>query len=122
MPTEIIDLDVVLDEPKRVRLGGNVYTLPPQIPVPLYLKIKARQESPDESDDVLEGLHQQVLELFQVHQPDMTAVPAGMGQLFQIIPAVYGAGPDPKKGTTTGRTGSAKRPNSARAKRKVSRS
>ena len=53
MPATIIDLDVVLDEPKRVKLGGEVYKLPAQIPVPLYLKIKARQETEGEDADIV---------------------------------------------------------------------
>lgn len=98
--TEITDLDeLLLGPPKRVRLSGHVYTLPAQIPVPLYLLVRNRsrervellERGEDLDIDAVEEVHQQVLELFQVHQPDMDSVPCGIGQLFEIIPTIYPA-------------------------------
>lgn len=98
MANEIIDLDRLVGKPKKVRLEGKVYTLPAQIPVPLYLLIKQRQKERaekiakgEESDDVdvVEEIHGQVLELFQIHHPDLKIVPCGMSQLFDIIPTIY---------------------------------
>lgn len=99
---EITDLDIVLGAPKKVRLDGKLYTLPAQIPVPLYLKLKAQR---DDDTDLLESLHEEVLALFQIHQPEMTVVPCGMGQLFDIIPLVYGPDEEKKALVQTARTG-----------------
>lgn len=96
--TEIIDLDDLLGEPKRVRLNDTVYTLPAQIPVPLYLTIKQRQkeraekiEKGEDVDDldVIQEIHKQVLDLFRVHQPNLDVIPCGIDQLFEIIPTIY---------------------------------
>lgn len=131
MPTtQITDLSVVLDEPKEVRLekDGPVYKLPAQIPVPLMLKVQAKQEEreralaegrDEEGEAELEkrlfdDLHAQILELFQVHQPELEAVPCTIKQLFLLIPAVYGDGiPEEERPTRpTSRTGSGKSPSS----------
>ena len=116
----IIDLDAVLAPPVQVRLDGKLYKLPADIPVPLYLSVKARQDAEGENADVLDALHSQVLELFQIHQPEMTVLPCGMAQLFQIIPLVYG-GEDEKAPDPTRRRASSRgngRPSSSPARRK----
>ena len=121
--TEIIDLNPLLGKPKKVRLGTKIYTLPAQIPVELYLLIKQRQadraekieKGEDAEDlDVVQEVHRQVLELFQIHHPDLKSVPCGMSQLFEIIPTIYPPknvpgeddADDPTSGKTPGRRGS----------------
>ncbi len=148
MPTEITDLSVVLDEPKVVRLtpDGPLFKLPAQIPVPLMLKVQARAEQRRKAieaaaqtkdkaararteeeleQELFEDLHDQVLELFNVYQPDLTAVPCTIKQLFVLIPSVYGGGiPESAKANptrATSRIGSAKS-RSSRKKPATSRS
>lgn len=114
---EIIDLDKLISAPKKAKLGGKTYTLPAEIPVPLYLAMKAQEkvaaENPDSGQDIVEGVHEQALALFQVYQPDLEVLPVGILQLMRIIPAIYGSGmeddgedPKPRK-KTRARTGSA---------------
>lgn len=120
MPTEIIDLDDLLEKPKRVKLAGKVYTLPPEIPAPLYLQMKAANQAREEGvdspaeQDRVEIVYGEVLELFQQHQPELEELPVGIVQVFRIIPRVYmaeesDAAPKakPKPRTTRARTGNA---------------
>lgn len=116
MPTEIIDLDELVSPPKKVRIQGNVYTLPSELPVELYLRLRVAeqayaeaQENGEEVDENqrVEELHDLLLELFREHQPDLEKLPGGLIQLFTIIPRVYGAAsvveeedePDPNSST-----------------------
>jgi hypothetical protein len=119
----IVDLDAALAEPKQVKLGGKVWKLPAQVPVPLYLRAKQRAkelaEDPDADVDQLEEVHREVLALFQVYQPDLEAVPCGIFQLFGLIERVYGGGqqePGEAK-RTAARTGSKKPPPKRRSAR-----
>lgn len=92
MSTTIIDLDELLGEPKKVKLGGELYTLPPQIPVPFYLRMKQKQKARAESDeeqDIVEALYTECLELFQVHQPKLKELPIGIGQVIEAIGRIY---------------------------------
>lgn len=107
MPQEIIDLDAILKPPKRVRIGGTVYKLPPGIPVEVFLAVNkaAAEDRPD--PESLANLASDVLKLFQWGQPEMTALPPGMllDQLLLLISAVYGEASEddadpPSKGGT----------------------
>lgn len=94
MPTKIIDLDELIAAPKRVSIQGVTYTLPGELPVPLYLKLKSTEEpvaDGDEENDRVEELNGLLLELFRVHQPDLEELPLGLTQMFTVIPRVYGA-------------------------------
>lgn len=119
MSTKIIDLDELLGPPKRVKLAGETYTLPPQIPAPLYLKMKAANEAREEGadddaeQDRVEIVYGEVLELFQQYQPDLEELPVGIVQVFQVIPRIYmapeesDAAPKATRKTTRARTGNA---------------
>ena len=108
MATEIIDLDELLGSPKKVKLGGTVYTLPAQIPVPFYLSMKQKQQARQESDDeqdIVEALYTECLELFQVHQPNLKELPIGIGQVIEAIGRIYNpeafeTDPNPKAKTS----------------------
>lgn len=100
MPTEIIDLDELVAKPKRVKLGGQDYTLPGELPVPLYLRLRAEEQATAEAEESgekidqdrrVEDLNELLLDLFRVHQPDIESLPAGLVQMFTIIPRVYSA-------------------------------
>lgn len=119
MPTKIIDLDELIAPPRRVKLQGVTYTLPGELPVPLYLRLKATEDAPEDAEaaggDRVEDLNELLLELFRVHQPDLDELPVGLTQAFTIIPRVYGASnfvdegddsePDGPKQGTAARTG-----------------
>lgn len=100
MPTEIIDLDEAVQKPKKVKLGGQIYTLPGELPAPLYLRLRAEEQAYAEQveageangDQRIEDLNDLLLDLFRTHQPDIEELPAGIVQLFTVIPRVYGAG------------------------------
>lgn len=112
MPQEIIDLDVVAGPPKKVRLGGRDWTLPADLPVEIYLKINqaekdtaaaeqaatARGEKLDETAQFTE-LRDILLDLFQIHQPTLRALPRELGlvTLLQAIPKIYGPQGDPER-------------------------
>lgn len=91
MSSEIVDLDAVVGPPKKVRLGGQVYVLPGDIPVELYLALnQAAQAETDGEGDQVEILYEQLLDLFRTHQPDLESLPLSMTQLVQAIPTIYG--------------------------------
>ena len=112
MPTEIIDLSNNLGTPKKVRLekDGPVYSLPYEIPVPFYLKMKARSDElsrlSEEDDnsvndvDTIEELHNSALELFQIHNPNLEVLPIGVGRVFSIINEIYNVNSDNSDGET----------------------
>lgn len=86
--TTLIDLDALLGEPIPVKLGGREWLLPADIPVPLVLKIE-QLAGQDVTDDLVRGLYQDLLELFQVHQPDIESLPITATQALTAIPAIY---------------------------------
>src|SRR4051812_35258963 len=109
---EITDLNVFVGPPRQVRLGESVYLLPRDIPAELYLEFLDLQDRPGDVDDqaVIRKLHQDVLELFQVHDPSMTRLPPAVSipVLVRMIGHVYSASGDveerptkpPSRGTT----------------------
>lgn len=99
--TNITDLDLLLGAPKRVRLGGQVWQLPADCSVELYLlMIEFAQLSDASQDDeaaLLRPLRDGTLELFQVHHPDLDRLPAALGieGLMTLITQVYASADDP---------------------------
>jgi hypothetical protein len=96
MSIEIINIDDLLGDPKKVQLGGKIYTLPAQIPVPFYLRMKQvqkkREEESDENkkdEDIVEYLYNEALELFQINHPDITELPLTVPQLLQLVARIY---------------------------------
>lgn len=95
MPAQkIIDLSTVVGPPLKVRLqaDGPVYKLPADLPVPLYLKVSAYGDAEMDEAEMAEDLYAELLELFQVHQPDLDELPIGMVALITAIPRIYGGG------------------------------
>lgn len=91
MPTKIIDLDIALSEPITVKLAGKTYKLPGDIPAPLYLTITNLGEQDDADDEAAtRQVYEQMLELFRVHQPELTSLPISIPQLVLLVPRVYG--------------------------------
>ena len=98
MPQKIVDLDALAGSPRKVKLGGEVYTLPSDIPAPLYLKLlhlgELGERDEDPSVDDVADIYNRMLKLFQVHQPDLEELPIGLTQLMESVGALYGGGAD----------------------------
>lgn len=89
----ITDIDEILGTSKKVRLHGEIYELPPDLPVELYLWIN-RLNDRDEADEMseiemVEKLYGEVLELFRYKRPDLKTLPISLPQLVAVIPSVY---------------------------------
>ena len=95
---EITELDDLLPELKRVRFArdGEVFTLPGDIPVELYLEIN-RHAQQDLTVETIDILRDQCLELLRIHQPDLERLPCSLTQMIMLIPRVYGGASPPKK-------------------------
>src|SRR4051794_31862207 len=117
MTDSVKDLSLLAGEPIQVTLvkDGPVYLLPADIPIPTMLRIEAFREKASQDEDLDQdavlGFYQDVLSVFQVHEPDMKELPVGPSQLFGILTAVYGdqgeaepAGPTRAKAATSGAT------------------
>ena len=98
MTQRIVDLDALAGPPRQVKLGGELWSLPADIPAPLYVKLlhigelSERNEDPSSLD--LTDLYDRMLALFQVHHPDVDELPIGLQQLMEAIGALYGDGGD----------------------------
>ena len=91
----IVDLDELLGGIVEVKLGGDVYKLPDDIPAELWLKItsvgqQVRDGEISDNQEILNLLYGQILELFQVYQPDIESLPLGVRRMVEVIPAIYG--------------------------------
>ena len=122
MPKEnITDLDLLVGKPIKVRLGGEVYKLPADIPAPLFLRITSFADSDDSDAEIASTMYEELLALFQVHQPDLKRLTIGLAQLTAVIPQVYGGeGEEPDRPTKPKRKPST-RSSSRRRKRASSR-
>jgi hypothetical protein len=113
-----VDLDALAPKVKRTLLGGKVYRLPGDMPMPLFFEIQAFESrtAAGEDESVLLGeLRDKLLTLFQVHQPTMkTLPPMGVNQLLKSMGAIYGSAegepPAPNRATRRQKT---KTPSSA---------
>jgi hypothetical protein len=91
----IIDLDTVIPEDIIVRLNGEDYPLPGDIPVPDFLAISRATERLEEDPEVAEELYEHILGLFRVRRPDLESVPMGARQLMTLVFSLYDADPEP---------------------------
>lgn len=102
MSTENVDfdLDALAPTPKQVRIGGVIYALPGDMPLELFIKVNAfdqRLKAGEDEGQVVEELYDEVLALFQEHQPDMDSLPRGVGLtgLLGLVVGTYsGQGQD----------------------------
>lgn len=115
-----IDLDDLVPADITVRVRGEEYLLPGDVPVPEYLALTnlaseiADQTSEDPEASVV-GLHDRLLALFRVHQPDLQELPVGPRALLPLVfryldaPAeqeeAEAAPPTPAAGTPTKNSG-----------------
>jgi hypothetical protein len=91
MATQITDLDAVLGDPKKVRLGGRIYTLPPDLPVELYLRINQFAKEGLGDVEMVERLRDELLELFRYADKTIKTLPLSMTQLVTAIGTIYGS-------------------------------
>lgn len=87
MSDDIVDLDLLFGT-RQVKLGGKVWKLPADIPVPLMLKIKHLADQTVD-DALIQEFYDDALGLFRMHHPDLESLPIGVTQLLALIPAVY---------------------------------
>ena len=90
----IIDLDAVMPESLIVKMGGEEYKLPGDIPVPDYLELSRLFErladTPEEGEDpALLQLYDLVLDLFQRENPDVEELPIGPRRLGRLVLMLY---------------------------------
>jgi hypothetical protein len=120
-PMKLIDLDEIVPDGPRVKLRGEIYELPPDLPAELYLWIqKLNAKDPDALDmpesEMVGKLYEEVLDLFRYKRPDLERLPIRLAELVTIIGRVYGedteddAAPPPRSrskasgGATSSRT------------------
>ena len=89
MSQKIIDLDALVGPPKKVKLGGEIYSLPADLPAPLFLKISTYADSELSEAEMAEDLYEELVELFRVHQPAIDSLPIGIAQMVLAIPQIY---------------------------------
>jgi hypothetical protein len=88
-----VDLDALAPAAKRVKLDGKVWKLPGDMPLSLFLHLQAYEQRIEAGVDetvLLEEMAGNLLELLQVHQPQLKALPKiGLQTLVKALPAVY---------------------------------
>lgn len=122
-----IDLDEVIVEDFTVKLAGQEYRLPGDVPVESMLRLARAWDrlvaGEGDSDENVAELSAQALALFRIRQPDLEGLPLGVGQIGTLITRLYGIGDEeapaavdppkagPERGTTP--TPRKKRPRAA---------
>ena len=98
MPIDIVDLDIVVPENLPVRIRGEIYELPGDIPIPDFVEIERLVKSLDEGEGNLQALYDKILDLFRIEQPDLEKLPIGARQLGALIPQLYMSAADQDDG------------------------
>lgn len=126
MTIEVTDLDALLGAPLQVKLGGQTYKLPPDCPAELYLSMLRIAQADDASTQVadIERVHDGVLDLFQIHQPDMDGLPAAMSLqlMVELIGHVYNQADEPQPDPTPPKPRGGTKSSRSRPKKTASRS
>lgn len=91
MSQRIVDLDAagILTQPIKARIGGKVYTLPGDVPAPLFAKIIQVEGNAEATPADLIGLYEQLLKLFQEHDPSVEELPIGITEMVRVIGYLY---------------------------------
>lgn len=97
MPQQITDLSTLVPDDKRVRIGTKVYAFPGDPPMEIFLRLMKLQERFAEAEaeasinEVIVELQELVLNLMQIKQPTLKALPPGIGPqgLMAMITALY---------------------------------
>lgn len=94
-----IDLDDIILEDHKVKLGGQIYLLPGDLPIEEMLSLSRAWERMNagiggtDGDELVDDLYQRVLALFRVRQPDLEELPIGVLAVARLIVRLY-SGPD----------------------------
>lgn len=85
-----IDLDDLIPQDITVRIGGEEFLLPGDVPVPDYLELQRLSAGivdgdTDDPEGTVVALHDRLLDLFRVHQPDMDVLPVGPRALLPLV-------------------------------------
>lgn len=85
-----IDLDDIVPEAIIIRVGGEEWKLPGDIPVPLYLELErlwseAGGEDGDAATAAASRMTEILLGLFRREHPDMTELPVGARGLMHLV-------------------------------------
>lgn len=96
-PLVDVDLDALAPRPTTIRLAGKVWKLPGDMPMDLYFRLQSFDQQIQAGADetgLLGSLRDELLELLQVHQPNLKSLPAGIGlkTLIGALPAIYSGG------------------------------
>jgi hypothetical protein len=122
MANRRVDFDDIREDPIEAKFNGVWYKLPADIPIGVLAALETAQASGEAEGNEFGVLREQITKLFQVHQPELTAPPCGMRELFEIIPRLYWNADEAKPTRTTSRSGSKKSTSSPRRKSTRSRS
>lgn len=127
--TRLIDLDTLVGEDIEVKLAGETYLLPSDIPSESMVRLislyqRAGEDESDDNVETLQAISEEVLILFQIRQPDLDYVPIGIQGTFALLTKLmelYNSAPEggdddaplaPKKAprSSNGSSRSSKRP------------
>lgn len=105
MSQRIIDVDAagILTEPVQVRIRGDVFTLPGDVPAPLYAKlILVSGQGGDAGQETAADLYDELLTVFRQHQPDLARLPLGLNEMTTVVGYIYGGAHDQDEDTPAG--------------------
>ena len=88
--TRLIDLDTLVGEDIEVKLAGETYLLPSDIPAESMVRLislyqRAGEGEEDDNVATLEAISDEVLTLFQIRQPDLEYIPIGIKGAFALL-------------------------------------
>ena len=124
-----IDLDEIVPDDIHVRLNGEIYRLPGDIPVPDRLRFELLLEritdrsDPRAANEASREAYERLLAMFQARQPTMENIPVGWERLLPLILEVfYGDAeqqevekvPPPRGGTPTKNSGARRKTTTSR--------
>lgn len=111
MSQRIIDVDAagILTKPIQVKLAEQVYTLPGDVPAPLFARLIEIERTGATADEI-QQLYDELLALFRQHQPELERLPVGVHEMVHVVGFIYsgdhgddagGPGEDPTSPTKT---------------------
>lgn len=89
---KLVDLDKLVSPDIKVRLAGNDYILPGDLPADLYLEVNLRSQSGETTEfESIQDMHEKILRLFRYKQPNLDSIPGlSLKQLVLAIATIYG--------------------------------